>query len=127
MPYDFPKRLRTLRAHRGLSQKQLAALCRLSQSAISNYENGTRKLSREIFTLAKVLEVSPLWLAEGSGPKDPPPNLYQAEPNKPYIRKWPFVRIKPEDLQSLSKEDTAILEETLLALLSALKNNKKSK
>ncbi|MFC3866660.1 helix-turn-helix domain-containing protein [Alcaligenes aquatilis] len=39
----FSERLRHARQYRGLSQADLARLCGLTQSAISNYENGTRR------------------------------------------------------------------------------------
>jgi len=125
VPHDFPQRLKELRRNRGLSQKQLAALCRLSQSAISNYENGTRVLAREILSLARALDVSPQWLAEGRGPKDPPsyyPPL--TEPTLLHAGHWPFKTLRPEAFSTLTESEQAIVEETLKGLLEALKNNK---
>ncbi|EKU29207.1 transcriptional regulator [Alcaligenes sp. HPC1271] len=49
----FSDRLRHARLQRGFSQAELARLCNLSQSAISNYESGTRRDAREILDLAK--------------------------------------------------------------------------
>src|SRR5690625_6812150 len=81
----FPARLRQLRRSRQLSQQQLAKMCRLSQSAISNYENGTRKVAREIFILARVLNVSPLSLAEREGHREPTVDTEHSDPHaSPY-------------------------------------------
>lgn len=124
VPHEFPKRLKELRQRRGLSQKQLAMMCRLSQSAISNYENGTRALAIEVLNLARALDVSPLWLAEGRGPKTPPIYPQLAEPTASDASHWPFKSFSAEDINNLSERDKAIVEATLNGLLLALKNNK---
>jgi len=124
VPHEFPQRLKELRRDRGLSQKQLAALCRLSQSAISNYENGTRVLAREILSLARILDVSPLWLAEGRGPKEPPAYPPLFEPGHPHTTRWPFSTLTAEELSALTDSEKAIVEETLKGLILALKNNR---
>lgn len=124
VPNQFAERLRQIRRHRGLSQKQLAQLCRLSQSAISNYENGTRRLSYEILTLAKALNVSPQWLAEGRGNKEPD-HAQQAEPVPPYVTDWPFVTIKSKDLVNLSDDELALAEAVLKSLVHTLKKQRK--
>src|SRR5690625_7763764 len=97
-------------------------MCRLSQSAISNYENGTRKVAREIFILARVLNVSPLWLAEGQGPMEPTLVKQQSEPEaRPYeTTYWPFRWVQPEALHRLTTHELALVENTLLALLKCL-------
>lgn len=123
MPNNFPKRLRQLRRDRELSQRQLAKMCQLSQSAISNYENGTRTVAREVFTLARVLNVSPAWLVEGRGPKQPDLVAPQSEPELSYkTTYWPFKIVQPETLHELPKHELAIIENTLLALLQSLKD-----
>jgi len=122
---QFSKRLKQQRIRQGLSQRQLAKLCRLSQSAISNYENGTRQVGLEIFTLARVLKVSPMWLAEGRGPRMTTPGPNQAEPNQSYLPTlWPFQTIAPEELQTLRPNEKAIVEQTLTSLIKALKDNR---
>lgn len=124
VPHEFPKRLKELRQNRGLSQKQLAVMCRLSQSAISNYENGTRALALEVLSLARALDVSPLWLAEGRGPKEPPSYPQLSEPNATRAHQWPFKTVSAEEINSLNEREKLIVEETLKGLLLALKNNK---
>ncbi|HLS21968.1 MAG TPA: helix-turn-helix transcriptional regulator [Paenalcaligenes sp.] len=128
MSKNFPERLRQLRRSRQLSQQQLAKMCRLSQSAISNYENGTRKVAREIFILARVLNVSPLWLAEGQGPKEPTLVKQQSEPQASAYETtyWPFKWVQPEALHRLSAGELALVENTLLALLQSLEDSDSS-
>lgn len=61
------ERLKNLREAAGLSQSQLAKLCKWgSQSRIGNYELGNRKISAEdALTLAEVLDVSPSFILFG--------------------------------------------------------------
>ncbi len=67
----FAERLRRTRTLRGLSQAALASACGVSQSAIANYENGSRKIAKNIFLLAEILNVNPIWLSQGTGPMEP--------------------------------------------------------
>lgn len=88
----FSERLRHARQHRGLSQADLARLCGLTQSAISNYENGTRRDAREILDLARALNVSALWLRKGIGTmefKDDSYTLSEPQDGPPIVT-WPF-------------------------------------
>jgi transcriptional regulator with XRE-family HTH domain len=64
---DAGVRLRTLRLQRGLSQVALAGLACVSPAFISMIENGQRPLrsADHILALADVLQVSPLYLADG--------------------------------------------------------------
>lgn len=61
------ERLKNIREAAGLSQSQLAKLCKWgSQSRIGNYELGNRKISAEdALTLADVLDVSPSFILFG--------------------------------------------------------------
>jgi transcriptional regulator with XRE-family HTH domain len=64
---DAGVRLRTLRLRRGMSQVALADLACVSPAFVSMVENGQRPLTRvwDILALADVLNVSPLYLADG--------------------------------------------------------------
>ena len=137
---DFAERLRYARVLRGFSQASLARACGLSQGAIANYENRTRKTAKGIFRIAKVLEVSPSWLAMGSGPmtETPVTSGYDASdargPGKlrdigpgskaqePRLVAWPFDELAPEDLWSLSPHERKMIEQSVIALTRSLQN-----
>ena len=64
------QRLRRARRKRGLSQKGLAKLSGLSQTAISAYERGAMEPTvSNLLALARALRVSPQWLM-GLGPSE---------------------------------------------------------
>ncbi|NYT63913.1 helix-turn-helix transcriptional regulator [Alcaligenaceae bacterium] len=115
-----------------LSQAALAQACGLSQSAIANYENGSRKTAKNIFQLAEVLGVNPTWLAQGTGPMEPIPRLEQQTPSphlvneSPFPRSlapWPFQGISPDEYWSLTEDSRAIIESTLASLIKSLQDN----
>lgn len=61
------ERLTWARNRKKLSQQKLADLAGVSQSAIGNLESGIRFASLKMPTIASVLGVDALWLAEGKG------------------------------------------------------------
>ena len=61
----FGNRIRQAREQLGMSQDELAALVKKDQRAISDYENGKRKLSAtELPLFAQILNVSILYFYE---------------------------------------------------------------
>lgn len=65
-------RLITARLEAGLTQDELARAAGVkNQSTIGMLESGARKKTSYITALAEALKVSPIWLAEGRGPKRP--------------------------------------------------------
>ena len=72
----FSDRLKHARLLRGHTQKTLARLTRLSQSAIGSYESGLRHSSRSLRKLAQVLKVELEWLETGKGPMELPMESY---------------------------------------------------
>src|SRR3546814_1186413 len=68
---EFADRLRHARQLRGLTQAALARACGLSQGAIANYEEKSRRTAKEIFKLADALRVSHVWLSRGFGLMEP--------------------------------------------------------
>ncbi|HEY9241548.1 MAG TPA: helix-turn-helix transcriptional regulator [Streptosporangiaceae bacterium] len=104
---DAGVRLRTLRLRRGLSQVALAGLACVSPAFISMIENGQRPLrsADHILALADVLDVSPLYLADGRAD-------FRAAA-EPAPRPVPFpARCDPVTLarhQRLAREYTALL------------------
>ncbi len=54
-----------------MTQERLAQLCRVSQSAIGNYESALRSSSRSLLKLAKALGVNAAWLESGQLPMEP--------------------------------------------------------
>lgn len=61
------ERLRHARISKGMSQAELGKAIDKSQSAIAALESGRNKESTNIVSLAKVLDVDPLWLETGEG------------------------------------------------------------
>ncbi|HRL22995.1 helix-turn-helix domain-containing protein [Alcaligenes sp. SDU_A2] len=121
----FSERLRHARLQRGLSQAELARLCNLSQSAISNYESGTRRDAREILDLAKALNVSAQWLKSGLGPMEISLGgalvLHDAGDGPPIVT-WPFGRFSVDEVVALSSQDRDHLDQTIRHLLNGMKN-----
>lgn len=64
-------RLREERVKKGLSQKELARLAGCEQPVISDLENGVAKGSKHLISFARILNVSPFWLEDGTSPKAP--------------------------------------------------------
>ena len=64
-PKLFGARIKQAREERGISQEELARLLSRDQRAISEYENGKRRLAAiDLPALAKVLDVSLLYFFE---------------------------------------------------------------
>jgi transcriptional regulator with XRE-family HTH domain len=119
----FSERLRHARQHRGLSQADLARLCGLTQSAISNYENGTRRDAREILDLARALNVSALWLRKGIGTmefKDDSYTLSEPQDGPPIVT-WPFRLFSVDEVVALADGERDLLDRTLRHLLDGMK------
>ncbi|MEB2399510.1 helix-turn-helix transcriptional regulator [Parapusillimonas granuli] len=110
----FSERLRQTRQLRGMSQSELARACGLSQGAISNYENGTRRTPKGIFKLAQVLNVNPEWLGTGTGSMEPDAapayRLSERPPDLPMQWQWPFARITPAAFWSLGPDQREMVE-----------------
>lgn len=64
---SLKERLKLARSAKGISQKDLAAKIGRNQSAIAALESGRNKESTNIATIAKVLDVDPVWLETGIG------------------------------------------------------------
>lgn len=132
---DFAERLRFARTMRNLSQAALAKACGLSQSAIGNYENRTRKNAKGIFRIAEVLGVNPGWLVMGTGPmlalpaSSPSQAHYQisdSPANQPatplqQLAVWPFELLPPEEFWSLSQQDRKLIEQAVISLTRSLR------
>ena len=90
---DLAKALRTARAARGLSQKQLAASAELDSSYISLLESGQRTPSTATLeAISKALEV-PMYLIM-------------------------LLASEPEDLRGLPKKEARVLGHQILTLLT---------
>ncbi len=66
---DMGARLQAVRVERGYSKAALARLVNLSPTALANIENGAQSGVEVIAALAKVLRISPAWLAFNEGPQ----------------------------------------------------------
>ena len=68
---NIADRMRQAREAGGLTQPELARRAGVSQGTIGNIESGARKQPRDLLAIAAALNVSPAWLATGSGPMQP--------------------------------------------------------
>jgi transcriptional regulator with XRE-family HTH domain len=111
--HDAGLRLRTARLRRGLTQTTLAGLASLSPAYISMIETGQRDLTRvsDILALADVLNVSPLYLADGRT-DTPTPGQRPAGPHPPQAVPFP-ARPDPRTLarhQHLAHQFTTLAQ-----------------
>lgn len=133
----FAERLRLARAARRLTQAELASACGLSQSAIANYENGSRRSPKNVFPLAAALQVQALWLAEGKGemqaalaygsenlsgatPRQDTSALVLSEHRQGWTP-WPFQQVTPDTYWSLDAASRTLIENTVASLIDSLK------
>lgn len=126
----FSDRLRHVRKERGLSQAELARASGLSQGAISSYETRNRKSTTGLIELAQALNVNPVWLITGTGDKEPDAalsthhsahkRLQERQPG-PMTAGWPFESIEPAEYWALTGSRRRIVEQTIAALISALR------
>lgn len=113
-----------------MSQAALARACGLSQGAIANYENKNRQSAKEIFRLAEVLAVNPIWLGMGTGPMEAAESpiethlTYRVTDHSPPPRQslWPFTSVPPELYWSLRLEERQLIENTVASLIQSLRN-----
>ena len=68
MTETLGNRVKLARAARGLSQKRLAEMCGVSQSAVDQVERGVTARPKWVFELTRALGVSQEWLIHGIGP-----------------------------------------------------------
>ena len=68
---NLATRLKYAREMTGMSQQDLANRAGIPQSTIGNLESGLRQSSASIPSLASILGVEALWLADGMGPSGP--------------------------------------------------------
>lgn len=123
---SFAERLRRARDIRQLTQAELARATGISQSAIANYENGNRKTTKHIFRLAHVLQVAPVWLADGIGSMDvtlsdpSPAGGYRNRSERQDAVHWPFRQVTQAQWNKLSEQDRALVETTLATMIHTL-------
>lgn len=122
----FSDRLKHARLLRGHTQKTLARLARISQSAIGSYESGLRDSSRSTRKLAQVLKVEVEWLETGKGPMELPMEGYDLSDTLPAIgvaeapprprgrarpmAPWPYSGIAPSQFELLTPDERTALE-----------------
>lgn len=101
----------------------MARLCGLTQSAISNYENGTRRDAREILELSRALNVSAVWLRKGVGKMeflDDRYTLSEPQEGAPIVS-WPFRLFSVDEVVALADSERELLDRTLRHLLDGMK------
>lgn len=126
----FSDRLRHARKERKLSQAELARASGLSQGAISSYETGTRRTTTGLIQLAQALNVDPAWLINGTGTMEfdakalashtSPARLDEVQP-QPITAAWPFTTVEAGEYWALSEAQRHIVEQTVAAMIIAMR------
>lgn len=76
---NLDERIKALRKELGLTQQEFADRLHVNNSAISNYEAGSRKLSNAmIASICREFGVSRVWLLSGEGEMFPPKTRREA-------------------------------------------------
>lgn len=72
-PMTFAKRLKDSRLAAGMTQRQLADKCGISDRTVSARETGLAEgiLAEHLFAVADAMKVDPRWLATGRGAMTP--------------------------------------------------------
>lgn len=109
----FADRLRWARQRQGLSQGDLARACKMSQSAISSYENGTRLSSKKLLSIAQVLGVNIYWLSHGEGEIETR-SVQSLDANE---NTWPFPSVEPDRYWKLGLQDRQEIEKTVATMI----------
>ena len=120
----FGARLRYARELRKLTQKQLAQASGLSQGAIGNYENDSRRNPKNVFRIAEALKVQPAWLAMGTGPMEIASTPSIAETYSGSMNNlWPLPGVEPARIWALSAQKREILAEAVSGMLALLEHD----
>ena len=117
-----------LDAKTGATQAALARACNVTPASVADWFSGETKTIKAgpLLRAAKYLDVEPLWLLEGSGPRtrDSPDGLYTAhmessveEPRAIY-NLWPFTADR-EQFDHLPPDDRARVDGFISATVSA--------
>ena len=111
---SLQERLIMARKAAKLSQAALAKLAKCGQTTIASIENGRNHSSSVLARVAAILNVEPLWLAEGKGPQRrdwPSPTpvgaLHLAEPEPRESIPHGYDR---RSALSLTKDETSLVE-----------------
>lgn len=110
---EYGARLQRARKHAKLTQKQLAALARMSQSNLSELEtvgHGSAMTTQ----LAAVCGVDAHWLATGEG------EMTSAASPGSASSTWPLERLRESTWRSLTERQKALLEDVMMAKLREL-------
>ncbi|WP_158310064.1 helix-turn-helix domain-containing protein [Bordetella petrii] len=112
----FGQRVRGARLRFGWTQKELASVSGLTQSAIGNYESGqrTEPTSAALIKLAQALDVTPEWLRQGKEAKDGPSKkslsyMPKARQQKGLAAGWPFHEVGFDEFMALSLAEKRML------------------
>lgn len=117
----FGARLRYARELRQLTQKELAQASGLSQGAIGNYENDSRRSPKNVFRIAEALDVEPAWLAMGTEPMETTPSPRIAESHTSGL--WPLPGVEPARIWALSAQKREILAQAVSGMLALLEDD----
>lgn len=102
---DISTRIKVLRKHLGLTQREFADKLHISSSLISSYENGTRcPTHRTISNIIQIFEVNPSWIHNGI---------------LPIFSEYNYSKIHrvSSKIQALSDDDRAFIERIIDCLL----------
>lgn len=90
---SFGRRVKVRREELGMKQPELAKASGIRQPTISNIETGRNQGSKYVARLAAILKVRPIWLTDGTGPKEVGSSTKDSEPRLIFINRYQGARI----------------------------------
>lgn len=118
MPNDLStigKRVRWWREYRKLERKELAQLCGMSPTALSDLELDRTRKGSYLHVIAANLRLNPHYLQRGKG--EPEAEFVQEAPAEPT---WPFVAIPRTKLEKLNAIERSYAESKLSEALAEI-------
>lgn len=126
MPSDLNsigKRVRWWREYRGMERKELAQLCGMSATALSDLELDRTKKGSYLHIIAANLKLNPHYLQKGRG--EPEAEFPQDAPEE---KPWPFPAVAKTRVEKLNSIERSYAETKLLEALNEIEaERRKSK
>jgi transcriptional regulator with XRE-family HTH domain len=124
-PKDMPKnidhgppgpRVRWWREYRKMSRKELATACAMSQTGLSDLENGRTERGSYLHLIAAKLKLNPHYVETGKGEPEA-----EFEQEAPASESWPLQGISKAEIEGLNPIERKYAEMALAEAIDAIK------